>query len=161
MAMGRMCYSEGAVDNAYSARALLVSPRAAYCPHHLSPFIPPAGVSARDVPVRRCSVEQAQAPTARTHDFTDDEREITMVTRAGDVCCHVKNCEQLATAICERCNHPCCSAHLRHVTVRWRDEQLPSGISASVRLPTHTETYALCPRCSTKPIPRRTRLPTI
>src|SRR5690242_20258910 len=88
--------------------------------------------------------------------FTDGEREATMLTRpddACDVCCHVKNCEQMATARCMHCGHPCCAAHIHLVTITRRDEKRPPGMSPIVRLPIRTETYALCSRCSTKPVP--------
>jgi hypothetical protein len=84
-----------------------------------------------------------------------------MVTRPDDGCCHVKNCGQAATAYCMRCGHPCCAAHIHHVSITWREENRPPGTDATVRLPIRTETYTLCLRCSTKPVPRLMPLPTL
>lgn len=77
-----------------------------------------------------------------------------MVTRPYDGCCHVKNCGQAATAHCMRCGRFCCPAHIRHVSITWREEKRPPGTSATDRLPVRTETYTLCPHCSRKPVPR-------
>jgi hypothetical protein len=84
-----------------------------------------------------------------------------MVTQPADECCHVKDCEQIAAVVCEHCGHPCCLAHARRVAITFRDEHRPPGMSASARLPIRTETYTLCLRCSTKPVPRRMHLPTL
>ena len=82
------------------------------------------------------------------------------MTRPSDeVYCHVKECEQLATTVCEHCGRPCCHTHVRHFSITYRDDQRAPGMSATARLPIRTETYLLCPRCSTKPVPRRTHLP--
>lgn len=83
-----------------------------------------------------------------------------MVSPSSDVSCHIKDCEQVAAAVCEHCGHPCCLAHVRRVSITYRDDQRPPGMSASARLPIRTETYMLCLRCSTKPVPRRVQLPT-
>lgn len=84
-----------------------------------------------------------------------------MVTRPDDGRCHVKSCDLVATSHCMRCDQPCCSAHIRQVTITLRDEKRPPGMSAIDRLPIRTETYALCPRCSTKPVPPLRTLPTL
>ena len=84
-----------------------------------------------------------------------------MVTQPDDGCCHIKGCGQLATTHCMHCGHPCCPAHLHKVSLTRRDEKRPPGMSPIVRLPLHTETYALCQRCSTKPVPRLTPMPTL
>lgn len=77
-----------------------------------------------------------------------------MVTRPDDGCCHVKSCGEMATTHCMYCGRPCCPAHIRHVSITLRDEKRPPGMSAIDRLPIRTETYMLCLRCSTKPVPR-------
>lgn len=92
---------------------------------------------------------------------TDAERETTMATQPGDLFCALKNCEQPASAICEHCGHAYCPAHLRAVSITYRDDQRPPGMSPSARLPIRTETYALCPRCSMKPILHRTHSPAL
>lgn len=94
-----------------------------------------------------------------THD--GNTRETTMVTQTGDICCQVKDCGRMAVAVCEHCGHPCCLAHVRHVSITCRADRRPPGMSASARLPIRTETYTLCLRCSTKPVPRRTHVPAL
>jgi hypothetical protein len=71
--------------------------------------------------------------------------------------CHIKTCTQPATATCDRCGQPCCPAHLRHVTVERRVERTlnSSPLGQLARLPTRTESYTLCLRCSGKPVPSR------
>lgn len=86
---------------------------------------------------------------------------VTRPDRPDDGCCHVKNCGQMATVHCMHCGHPCCAAHIRHVSVTRREERRPPGMSATVRLPIRTETYLLCQRCSTKPVPRLMPSPTL
>lgn len=78
-----------------------------------------------------------------------------MSVEPGHVPCHAKGCPQIATEVCERCGHPCCPTHIRHISIMHRDERPQPSVDASVRLPTRVETYALCPRCSTKPVQRR------
>lgn len=74
--------------------------------------------------------------------------------------CHIKTCPGVAIEVCERCSHAYCATHIRHITIMHRDEPLRSHMEALNRLPTHVETYALCLRCSTKPIQRRVSLDT-
>lgn len=84
-----------------------------------------------------------------------------MVTRPDDGRCHVKSCDLVATTHCMHCGQPCCPAHIHHVSITWREDKRPPGTGATDRLPIHTETYALCPRCSTKPVPRLKTLPAL
>jgi hypothetical protein len=71
--------------------------------------------------------------------------------------CHVKGCTEIATETCDRCGQMCCSAHVRHLRIERREQ--PSDqrtrLDALARIPTRTEVYTLCIRCSTKPVQRR------
>lgn len=71
--------------------------------------------------------------------------------------CNAKDCSEAATALCERCGQSFCSAHLGQVVLHRREERSAQSTrqSALERLPTRTETYALCAACQSKPVPRK------
>lgn len=73
--------------------------------------------------------------------------------------CHVRECTLPAVAACESCERGCCEHHVRRITIERRDElvEVRGARGALGRVPTRTETYLLCPRCSTKPISARPR----
>lgn len=71
--------------------------------------------------------------------------------------CHARECALPASVACESCARLCCEDHVRRITIERREEpvEIRGSRGALGRVPTRTETYALCPRCSTKPIPTR------
>ncbi len=75
----------------------------------------------------------------------------------NDATCHTKDCLELATQVCERCGQSYCSTHVRHLVIERREErsEYSQQLGALRRLPTYTESYTLCLRCSTKPVPRK------
>jgi hypothetical protein len=68
--------------------------------------------------------------------------------------CHVRLCGQPAEFACDRCGKPCCADHVRHLVVERRQERdsRPGMLGALTRVPTRTEAYSFCLRCSTKPV---------
>lgn len=68
--------------------------------------------------------------------------------------CHVRSCEQPAEFACDRCGKPCCAEHIRHLVVERRQERdnRAGMLGALTRMPTRTEAYTFCLRCSTKPV---------
>jgi hypothetical protein len=82
--------------------------------------------------------------------------ETTMASEEEPALCHVKGCLEPATATCDRCGQPCCAEHIKHLTIQRRALRThqPNSTDVLARLPTYTETYTLCPRCSTKPVLR-------
>lgn len=78
-----------------------------------------------------------------------------METAAERATCHAKGCSEPATALCDRCGHSFCQTHLRPLVIQRRTERskhyvLPDTLA---RLPTRSETYVLCSRCRSKPVP--------
>lgn len=75
--------------------------------------------------------------------------------------CHVKGCTEIATEACERCGQLCCPMHVRHLRIERREQRSEqrTSLDALARIPTRTEIYTLCIRCSTKPVQRRATLP--
>lgn len=74
---------------------------------------------------------------------------------AESVECYIKGCSELGTVLCDRCRRTYCPAHVSQLVIQRRDdssERAPS-LDMLARLPTRTETYALCSSCRTKPIP--------
>src|SRR5512146_937974 len=71
--------------------------------------------------------------------------------------CHARECALPAVVACESCARLCCEDHVRRITIERREEpvEVRGSRGALGRVPTRTETYTLCPRCSTKPIPAR------
>lgn len=69
--------------------------------------------------------------------------------------CGAKGCSELATTTCDRCGRPFCPVHVWHLVVQRRDERSARSthLDTLARLPTRTETYALCISCRTKPVP--------
>jgi transposase len=64
--------------------------------------------------------------------------------------CHIVDCDQSPTHICDRCEKPCCEQHARWVTIERRVERIelaryPRSLS---RIPTRSETYLLCAHCT-------------
>lgn len=78
-----------------------------------------------------------------------------MEAQANSAACHAKDCSELATTACDRCGHPFCPAHVRQLVIQRRAErsERSTHLGTLVRLPTWTETYALCSACWTKPVP--------
>jgi hypothetical protein len=74
--------------------------------------------------------------------------------QADALLCHVRSCGQPAAFVCDRCGKPCCADHIRHLVVERRQERdsAPGMSGALTRMPTRTEAYAFCQRCSTKPV---------
>lgn len=73
--------------------------------------------------------------------------------------CHAKDCDLPVAFVCAACARPCCPNHGRQVALERRED--PAGWLADhgvlERVPSHTEFYLLCLRCSTRPfggIPR-------
>ena len=79
-----------------------------------------------------------------------------MAAQPDGALCHVKDCGQPATVVCEGCGRHYCPNHVRTLTIERRDEPAPSRFSlgASPRLPTHTESFTLCARCGSRPFQR-------
>jgi hypothetical protein len=79
-----------------------------------------------------------------------------MAAQPDGALCHVKDCDQPATMVCEGCGRHFCPNHVRTHTIQRRDEptQPRFSLGASPRLPTHTETYTLCARCGARPFQR-------
>ena len=68
--------------------------------------------------------------------------------------CHVKTCASAQRFTCASCGRPCCPDHVRHVSLERRTERVETAGHRGTlqRLPTRTETYPMCLRCSKKPI---------
>jgi hypothetical protein len=75
-------------------------------------------------------------------------------SQADELICHVRSCGQAATFACDRCGKPCCAEHIRHLVVERRQERDSRAgmLGALTRMPTRTEAYSFCQRCSTKPV---------
>jgi len=75
-------------------------------------------------------------------------------SQADELICHVRSCGQAAEFACDRCGKPCCAEHIRHLVVERRQERDsgPGMLGALTRIPTRTEAYSFCLRCSTKPV---------
>lgn len=69
--------------------------------------------------------------------------------------CHILACGATAVFQCASCGRACCDSHGRTVTLERRAEQLETSGHRWMleRMPTRTETYVLCARCATRPIP--------
>jgi hypothetical protein len=69
--------------------------------------------------------------------------------------CSANSCSELATTTCDRCGRPCCPVHVWQLVVQRREEHSARSthLDTLARLPTRTETYALCISCRTKPVP--------
>lgn len=122
-------------------------------------ILPRAKLSARNIPLGIVPRMFAHVSHADANGSMTSEWEATVEAQPVDVYCHIKNCEQLATERCMRCGQSFCLAHIHRVSIMRRAETRPPGMSATVRLPIRTETYALCARCSSKPVPGAMRLP--
>jgi hypothetical protein len=79
-----------------------------------------------------------------------------MAAQPDGALCHVKDCGQPATVACEGCGRPYCPNHVRTLTIERREQPTQQRLllGASPRLPTHTESYTLCARCSARPFQR-------
>jgi len=68
--------------------------------------------------------------------------------------CYVLGCVSPVAFVCASCRRACCESHGRSVSIERRAERLEqSGHPWTLqRVPTRTETYALCLRCSKRPI---------
>lgn len=75
--------------------------------------------------------------------------------------CSAKNCSEPGTVLCDRCGRAFCPAHVSQLVIQRREDpsKRPTSLGMLARLPTHTETYALCSPCRTKPVPRKTSQP--
>jgi hypothetical protein len=78
-----------------------------------------------------------------------------MEAEALSVTCDAKGCAELATVTCDRCGRLFCPNHVGQLVIQRRveDGARPTDLSALARLPTRSETYALCVSCRSKPIP--------
>jgi hypothetical protein len=78
-----------------------------------------------------------------------------MKAEAVSTVCDAKGCTELATTTCDRCGRLFCPLHIRQLVVQRREERTAQSthLGTLARLPTHTETYALCTSCRTKPVP--------
>ena len=76
---------------------------------------------------------------------------------AESVECYVKGCSELGTVPCDRCGRTYCPAHVSQLVIQRRDDSSERAASRDMlaRLPTRTETYALCSLCRTKPVPHK------
>lgn len=77
---------------------------------------------------------------------------------AESIACSAKDCSEPATVRCDRCGRAFCPAHVSQLVIQRRQDppKRPASQSMLARLPTCTETYALCFPCRTKPVPRKT-----
>ena len=68
--------------------------------------------------------------------------------------CHVLECAEAVAFLCASCGRACCDSHGCTVSIVRRSERLetPGHRWMLERVPTHTETYAMCQRCAKKPI---------
>lgn len=69
--------------------------------------------------------------------------------------CYAKGCVGVAATVCDSCGHRFCSQHMTHISIQRRTEHVHelAGVAAAERVPTHTEIYALCFHCKSKPVP--------
>jgi len=94
---------------------------------------------------------------AITHNAASDADgcEAADTERASDTC-YGKGCALPATTTCDRCGQRFCTAHCRQLVLKRRDDssERPTHQGMLERLPMRTESYTLCVRCRTKPVPR-------
>lgn len=78
-----------------------------------------------------------------------------MNTEAESAKCYTKGCVEPTTVLCDRCGRLFCPAHGGYIVVHRREErsERPTRQGVLARLPIRVETYALCSRCRSKPVP--------